>query len=330
MVIQHGIVPGNQIIPYFLVPMLACLNSERGRSSTSPSAGLHCGSAGHFVNALNYAAFVIMPDFNYCNYQIVFERTRETVVSVQYTSMQGAAARARVGMKLVVFDPVCNNAASKADEWVPLIPGTDGSWRWRCWHAIANELGTIDTDYLKNRSNASYPIAPDGHYVRDRETNKPTIWDETAGKAKTFDDPTIGEIALDGSFQVQGTEARPAWVLLKERFQEYPPEKAAPISGVPAKTIRRIATEFAQAAQIGATITIDGKEMPFRPVSTFNIRSAGTHKNGTQTLFAIDLLNHVVGAVNVPGGCATVSMSAMDIPQRTNRIWEPPVVPTAC
>ncbi len=314
IVVQHGIVPGNQIIPYYLVPMMACLSNEKGHPEHINSAGSHCGNAGHFVNALNYAAFVVMPDFNYCNYEIVFGTNSGNGGFQQYASMLGAQARAR-GMKLVVFDPVCNNAASKADEWVPITPGTDGLVALAMLHVIVNELGMIDADYLSKRTNASYLVGPDGHYVRHAETKKPMIWDQTAAEAKTFDDPTIGDIALQCSYEVQGTACRPAWLRLKERFAEYPPEKAAPISGVPAETIRRIATEYAKAAQIGSTITIEGKEMPFRPVATFNIRSAGTHKNGTHTLFALDLLNHVVGAVNVPGGCATISMECHGHPE---------------
>ncbi|MBN2400990.1 MAG: molybdopterin-dependent oxidoreductase [Spirochaetes bacterium] len=325
IVIQHGIVAGNQIVPYYLVPMLACLSNEKGHPTHNNSAGAHCGNAGHFVNALNYASFVVMPDFNYCNYEIVFGTNSGNGGFQQYASMLGAQARAR-GMKLIVFDPVCNNAASKADEWIPIIPGTDGIVCLAMLNVIVNELGIIDEPYLKIKTNASYLIGPDGHYVRDKETNKPMIWDGKASKAKTFDHPAIGEIELNGSYEIQGIKCRPAWVLLKERFKEYTPENASPVSGVPAETIRRIATEYAQAAKIGSTITIEGHELPFRPVSTFNIRSAGTHKNGTQTLFAMDLLNHVVGAVAVPGGCATISMECHGYPE-TN---QPRLVAASC
>jgi anaerobic selenocysteine-containing dehydrogenase len=315
--VEFGIVSGNQIVPYFMVPMAACLHNEKGSPAIINSAGAHCGSAGHFVNALNYAAFVVMPDFNYCNYQIVFGTNSGNGGFQQYASMMGAKARVR-GMKLVVFDPVCNNAASKADEWIPLIPGTDGIVCLAMLHVIVNELGIFDAPYLKNRTNAPYLVGTDGHYVRDKETNKPMIWDSTASKAKTFDDSSMQEIALEGSYNVQGVKCSPAWVLLKERFKEYPPEKASSISQVPAETIRRIATEFAKAAQVGSTININGHELPYRPAATFNIRSAGTHKNGTQTLFAIDLLNHVVGAVAVPGGMATISLEGHGHPE-TNK-----------
>jgi len=313
IVVQHGIVAGNQIIPYYLVPMLACLSNEKGHPTHNNAAGAHCGNAGHFVNALNYAAFVAMPDFNYCNYEIVFGTNSGNGGFQQYASMLGAKARAR-GMKLVVFDPVCNNAASKANEWIPIIPGTDGVVCLAMLNVIVHELGRIDEPYLKARTNAGYLIGSDGHYLRDGASGKPLVWDAGDGAAKVFDDPTIQDIALQGAYPAGGVDCRPAWELLRERFREYTPESAAPISGVPAETIRRIATEYAEAACIGQTIEIDGRTLPYRPAATFNIRSAGTHKNGTQTLFALDLLNHVIGAVCVPGGEITISMECFGHP----------------
>ena len=313
ILVQHGIVAGNQIIPYYIVPMMACLSNEKGHPVHYNAAGAHCGNAGHFVNALNYAAFVVTPDFNYCKYEIVFGTNSGNGGFQQFISMQGAKARGR-GMKLVVFDPVCNNAASVADEWIPLIPGTDGVVCLAMLHVIVHELNKIDETYLKNRTNAPYLIGLEGQYVRDHASGKPMVWDSGSSSAKTFDDPTVTDYALRGQYTVQGVECRPSWELLRDRFKEYTPETAEPICGVPAATLRRIAAEFAEAASIGSTITIDGKEIPLRPAATFNIRSAGTHKNGTQTLFALDLLNHVVGAVCVPGGEISVSMECFGYP----------------
>ena len=307
IVVQHGIINGMQQPSLFLVPMMVGLSSEKGHPIHINAAGSHCGNAGHFVNALNYSAFVIMPDWKYCKYVLVFGTNHSFGGFQQYSNKLAAEAHAR-GMKLVVFDPVCNNAASKADEWVPLIPGTDGIVALAMLHVIVNELGIYDAEYLKRKTNAPYLVGPDGHYVRDKATKKPLVWDAGASQAKTFDDEGMVDFALDGEYEVNGVKCRPVWPLLKNRFSEYTPEKAEPISGVPAATIRRIAGEYGRAAQVGSTIVIDGRQMPLRPVSTLNIRSAGTHRNGVHTLFAIDLLHHVLGAANVPGGCASIAV----------------------
>ncbi|MGD8836494.1 MAG: molybdopterin-dependent oxidoreductase [Desulfobacteraceae bacterium] len=307
IVVQHGIVGGNQIPATYLAPMLMGLSSEKGRPTHINSAGGHCGNAGHFLGALNYGAFVIMPDLKYCKYMLLFGTNFGFGGFQQFANKQMAEAHVR-GMKVVVFDPMANNAASRADEWVPLAPATDGIVALAMLNVIVNELGICDEDYLKQKSNAPYLIDDEGKYVRHKQSNKPMIWDASTSAAKPFDDPSVGDFALDGTYTVEGVSCRPSWQAMIESFKKVTPEQAEKISTVPAETIRRIATEYADAAQVGDTITIDGKTLPFRPVACMHIRSSGTHQNGMHALWAIDLLHHVVGAVNVPGGLATVTV----------------------
>lgn len=315
IIVQHGIVAGNQIIPYYFVPMMAMLSNEKGSPIHINSAGSMCGNAGHYFNSTQHGAFCIFPDFDYCNYLLVFGTNSANGGFQQWASLNCAKARRR-GMKMVVFDPMCNAAASKADEWIPIIPGTDGLVAMAMLNVIVNELGIYDVEHIKRRTNGSYLINKEnGKYVRDKQTNKPYIWDPTDQQAKVYDDPEIRDFAIDGEYIVDGISCVPSWVLMKERFSQYTPENTQERTSVPADTLRRIATEYAHAAQIGSTITIDGKEIPIRPVSTYNIRSAATHKNGFHTLFAIDLLIHVMGAANVPGGSVTVSVECWGHPK---------------
>ena len=307
VVVQHGINAGNQIPALYLAPLMFTLSNEQGSPTHMNAAGAHCGNAGHFNNALQYAAFVAMPDLKYCNYLMIFGTNFGFGGFQQYANQLMAEAKVR-GMKLVVFDPVCNNAANHADEWIPIKPATDGIVAIAMLNVIVNELGIYDAVYLKKKSNAPYLIGSDGHYLRDKETDKPMIWDPEVNKAKTFDDPSIVDYALYGSYEVQGVTCGPCWQTLKESFKDYTPERAEKESDVPAATIRRLAAEFAQAACVGSTITIEGHQLPYRPVSVMHIRSAGTHQNGIHSLWAIDLLHHVLGAVNVPGGAASVSV----------------------
>ena len=48
------------------------------------------------------------------------------------------------GMKLVVFDPMCNYSAAKATEWIPIVPGTDGAVLLAMANVMLNELGIWD------------------------------------------------------------------------------------------------------------------------------------------------------------------------------------------
>ena len=74
------------------------------------------------------------------------------------------------------------------------------------------------------------------------------------------------------------------------------------ITTIPAATVRRIAREFGEAARIGETITIDGVELPYRPVCVDWAKGTQGHKHGFHNCWPLKLLNIVVGAVNVPGG----------------------------
>jgi len=254
-----------------------------------------------------------MPDWDQCKYALLFGTNAANGGFQQYASTLCAEARAR-GMKMVAFDPVCNNGASKATEWIPVIPGTDGAIALGLLNVIVNELRMIDAPFLRKKTNAPYLIGADKRYIRDAETNKPMIWDSVSSTAKVYDDASIGEYALEGSYTVDGKPCTPAWELLKNRFKEYPPERVEKVSEVSAETLRRIAKEFAEAASIGTTIMIDGKELPYRPVATYNIRAAVTHTNATQALYAMDLLNLVVGSAVAPGGVASISTECFGHP----------------
>ena len=315
IIVQHGIVAGNQIIPYFFVPMIAMLSNEKGAPIHINAAGSMCGNMGHYLNSTQYGAFCIFPDFDYCEYMIVFGTNAANGGFQQWATHNCAQARRR-GMKMVVFDPMCNSAAAKADEWIPIIPGTDGLICLAMLNVIVNELEIYDREHLKKRTNASYLINVEtGKYVRDAENGKPFVWDAKEQRPRSYDEEGIEDYALEGEFVVDGIRCVPSWVLMRERFAEYTPENVAERTAVPAETTRRIATEFAKAARIGETITIDGKELPFRPVATYNIRSAGTHKNGFHTIYAMDLLNQIMGAANVPGGIVSTSVECWGHPE---------------
>jgi len=293
--------------------------------------GLHCGDAAHPVGGLIHGSWSIVPDFKYCNYAIYFGASKGhgSGHSAMAAARMVADAKSR-GMKLVVFDPMCNFAAGKANEWVPIIPGADLAVVLAMCNIIVNELGIIDEPFLKLKTNAPYLVGPDLKYVRengpargiptqthdrlsglptgettyigDDETNKPMVWDAGEGKAKVYDDPTVKDYALEGEYEYNGIKCQPSFAVLKEHLKQYTPEMAEEASTVPAETTRRIATEFATEARVGSTITIDGHTLPYRPVAAVIFRGGQGHENSYHACFAISLLSSLVGAIEVPGG----------------------------
>ena len=288
--------------------------------------GLHCGNGAHQVAGVTHASWSIVPDFDYCNYVIYFGASKGHGAghAANANAQLAADARSR-GMKMVVVDPLSfQGAGAKATEWVPIKPGTDAALALAMLNVLINELGIFDAEYLKYKSNAAYLIGPDGKCVRDTASGKPLVWDTAAGESKTYDAPN-GDLALEGRYEVNGTNCRPAFELLKEHVQKYSPEKAEKITTIPARTIRKIAREFGEAARIGSKIVIDGKELPYRPVSAIYFRGSQGHKNSLYNCIAIDTLNHVVGAADLPGGTLGFCPAGLGHPETGRPAFYPKV-----
>ena len=302
----------------FLASILGTPNGSVG------GAGIHCGNGGHMACGLMHASWDILPDYTHCNYAIYWGSNNG------HATGHGAMISARLiaeamerGMKLVVFDPMCNYSSAKATEWIPLIPGTDGAVILAMCNVILNELGIWDAEYLKLKTNGPYLAGPDGRFVRDKETGKPLVWDKGASKTKVYDDPSIIDYALQGTCDVNGVDCHPAFQLFKEHLKQYTPEAASGVSQVPAGTIRRIAAEYAEAAQIGSTVMVGGHRLPFRPVASVTFRGGEGHGNAFHTAMAVCLLSHIVGAADVPGGTVGLSCRSLGHPDTGNLKFGP-------
>jgi len=286
--------------------------------------GLHCGNASHLVAGMNHASWDIIPDYDHCNYVIHFGSNMGggSGHSSGIAMRKAAGARAR-GMKTVVFDPMCNFMSGKAREWIPIRPATDLAVALAMANVIVNELQTYDVEYLKKYTNGPYLTKPDGEYARDKEKGEPLLWDSAEGKAKTWNDPSLGDEALEGVYEVDGIKCRTVFSLTKEHLKQYPPEWAEEISTVPAQRIRRIATEFATEARIGSTIEVQGVKLPYRPVAAVQFRGLEGHTNGFHAFMAVDLLNHLVGNCETPGGAIGWAVRSLGHPETRNPHFTP-------
>lgn len=298
--------PRKLLIASFDTPELIYLHAWASAYGTPNAswipANYYCGAALHQMTYVTNASFHSEMDLEHCNYCILIGNQAgfQVGLNANITTQKMADARMR-GMKLVVIDPRYSPAASKADEWVPIRPGTDGAMALAMVNVLLNELGIYDREFLKNRSNAPYLVGPKGYYMRDAATKKPLMWDLADGKAKTYD-AAIKEPAIEGTYTVDGTPCQPAFQRLRDHVKKYTPEMASEITTVPAETIRRIAREFGQAASVGSKIVIDGVELPYRPVAINSYKGAFTHKHGAHAALSVQLLNLVLGAIYVPGG----------------------------
>jgi len=263
-----------------------------------------CGNGLHTVFEITVGGVNLEIDLDRCNYMLLWgSQLGHGVNNNPMAAARDMANARRRGAKLVVIDPICGHAAAKADEWIPILPGTDAALALGMLNVLVNDLGVYDREYLKEYTNSPYLIDDTGHYVRDKDTGKPLVWDLQGDVAKVYDAEDIRDAAIEGTFSVDGVQCRPAFDLIKEHVKKnYPLDKVSRITTIPEKTIFRLAKEFGESACIGSTITIGGERLPFRPAAIEFKKGPNQHKNSFFSCFSLMLLNIVVGNVNVPGG----------------------------
>lgn len=153
------------------------------------------------------------------------------------------------GARLVVIDPRFTTTASRADEYIPIRPGTDAALALGMMHVIL-ERNLFDAAFLMRQTVAPFLVRTDtGMFLREKDlvaggSDKCMIWDARTESAVPFDSPHRVP-AISGTFTVSGISCRTAFELLTELIREYPPRKASDITGIPAGTIVRLAVEYA-------------------------------------------------------------------------------------
>ena len=265
------------------------------------ASGFFCGGSVHPVAYLNHMAASPLPDVPLTKYILAVGAQYGSVVHYDTMNAANAIGANRESVKVVSVDPICSHGAAMSDEWIAIRPGTDAAFLLSLAYVLVHELGTYDGPFLSKATNAPYLVGEDGRYVRADGGRKPLVWDQVQSAAVAFDEASE-DPAILGSYTVNGAEVRPSFQALADHLKRYTPEWASEISSVPASTIRRIAREFGEAASIGSTITMEGKTLPYRPVSVIWYRGLSAHKHAYLNGNAVDLLQTLVGAMDVPGG----------------------------
>lgn len=273
-----------------------------GSPNMFTSIGNYCGGSYHPVNGSVDGSFAAVNDYEYCNYwiQIGSGDGFSSHLHVSGSQLRMANARMR-GMRVVSLDPRCSTAGAKADEWIATVPGTDRAFVLGMAHVLVHELKRIDTEFLVKHTNAPYLVAENGHFFRDEE-GLVQVWDTRAKGPVAWDSVPYTAMSLAGEFDVDGKTVRTGFQVWKDILADHTPERMAEICTVPAATIRRIATEFVEAARIGDTIEIEGKTYPYRPAALNYYRGSQSHGDGLLDNMTYKLFNMLVGNIDIPGG----------------------------
>ncbi|MDO4399928.1 MAG: molybdopterin-dependent oxidoreductase [Coriobacteriia bacterium] len=167
----------------------------------------------------------------------------------------------KAGARIIVVDPAYTVTAAKADQWVPIQPGTDPAfYLGMIKHILDNDL--YDRKHVL--ANTSYVYLVDkktgevlGQTVEttDEATGEkgemkvPFVWD-TVTKAPVAHNAQGAKPALEGEFKHDGHTYVTQFTLLKEQMAEYTLDWAEGKTGIPAATIAQVAEEYAAGPSI--------------------------------------------------------------------------------
>jgi len=198
----------------------------------------------------------------------------------------------RDGCKIVMFNPVRTPMTDGfASEHYAIKPGTDLAVAL----AMLNVIMTgkkYNLPFVKQYSDGVVLIDVEAKAALKTADGKFLAWSTKNKKAEPIDE--CDSPALNGSYKLsmdgKQINAKPVLQLLSETVKTYTPEWAAKISDVPAKAIRKIAQDFADAA-------------PYALIPTYKRDAAGpNYANSWRLRHAINVLNTLVGSIDHEGG----------------------------
>jgi sulfite dehydrogenase (quinone) subunit SoeA len=230
----------------------------------------------------------------------------------------------RNGGRFISINPVRTGYSAIADEWIPIKTGTDGALLLALIHEII-KLGLYDREFLVQYSNSAELVNNDPHssnyglFVRSNDPIEEGCfdpqnkywWDRTLNKPVSTQNRNADPFLL-GDFKLEdGTPVKTAFQLLKERVENYTPEWASDITGIPVETIRRLAHEMGIVARdqrielpIAWTDSWGNEHQSIKgnPVAFHAMRGLAAHSNGFHTIRALGILMSLLGTIDRPGG----------------------------
>ncbi len=249
---------GEAVLPYSYSGTLGLLqNGSMDRRFThalgaSRLARTLCAEAGYNGYVYTIGATIGTAPEDFAHARLILLWGTNTLTSNMHLWPFVLEAR-RKGARVIVIDPVRTRTARQADEWIPIVPGTDAALALAMMHVIVRD-GLWDRDYVAQH---------------------------TLG----FDH-------------------------LRERLEEWPPERAAQVTGIPAARIEALAREYATT----------------RPAAIRINYGMQRHGGGGMAVRTITCLPALVGAWKEQGGGVLLSTSGA-FPLNREALKRPDLMP---
>ena len=169
------------------------------------------------------------------------------MVSMQAYWKRYLAAKEK-GAKLIVIDPRRSETAARADQWIPINPGTDVVLALGMIRVMAHEK-LLNTEFLKAHTGATYLVDKAGKLLREdaKDKNSYLVYD-LKSKAIVRHDKEGIDPALDlkGIKLPKGSAAvRTVLSMLLAEAEVWTPEKVETETRIPVKVMTALAREYA-------------------------------------------------------------------------------------
>jgi anaerobic selenocysteine-containing dehydrogenase len=223
----------------------------------------HCVTTGHLGTDAVTGTFnvhdEILPDYDNAKY-IIYVGNNSSIAGVSTCRAVRFAQGKKNGAKVVVLDPRLSETGAKADEWIPIRPGTDLDF---CL-AMLREMMVeefYDSEFLRTHTNMPFLVYQDEQnqwqLAKDPEGRPLVVRDGTADihvlpAYTNTNRKDINGIALypalkvPAGLQVEGKSVMTVFQAQLKEIDFCTPEWAEKSTGIPAATIRRITHEFGQ------------------------------------------------------------------------------------
>nr|VFJ94261.1 MAG: Molybdopterin oxidoreductase Fe4S4 domain-containing protein [Candidatus Kentron sp. LFY]VFJ96707.1 MAG: Molybdopterin oxidoreductase Fe4S4 domain-containing protein [Candidatus Kentron sp. LFY] len=224
----------------------------------------HCVTTGHLGTDGVTGNFNIhdevLPDYDNARY-ILFMGNNASIAGVSTCRMVRFANGKKNGAKVIAVDPRCSETAAKADEWIPIRPGTDLDFMLAMLRTMLNE-GYYDDGFLRNYTNMPFLVYKDSKgqwQLANDSDGRPQVMDHD-GDIRTlpaFTNNNLRDVGGKSLFpglkvpkDTKLDDGRTVVTVMQAQYEEIEfctPEWASKTTGIPAEIIYRIAHEFGTA-----------------------------------------------------------------------------------
>lgn len=249
----------------FYMPISVSMAVGQGIPNISASPMQHCVASGHLGTDMVTGNFNIhdevLVDFENAKYMI-FSIANSGIAGISTSRAVRFAEGKKRGAKIVVLDPRRSELAAKADEWLPIKPGTDMAFFLAVMHVLIKK-DLYDRDFITRHTNLPHlGFEKDGMIMPMMEPDEKGmpkvlyVYDETSDQIRKvpgfsntnmFDkdgNKITPSLYTPKDLNMNGMKVSSFFSLLKKQLEQYTPEWAEEETGIPAEDIERIATEL--------------------------------------------------------------------------------------